>query len=358
MNEKKMVGKRSVLFSRPPIIIGAGSVAGEKEGNGAFGKCFDMVEEDPLFGGKTWEEAESKMQQLATRIALRKAGLEPQEIRYLVAGDLLGQLIATSFGIMNFNIPMFGVYGACSTMGESLAIGAMLVDGEFADYVVALTSSHFASAEKQFRYPLAYGSQRPYSATWTVTGSGAVVLASSRAKWKRKETGYVEVTGITTGTITDYGIKDSMNMGACMAPAAAELITANYSDFEIKDDYYDMIITGDLGDIGRTILLDLLREKGINISDIYTDCGLQIYDCKKQNTMSGGSGCGCSAVVLEAYVLKRMRSGEIKRVLFVPTGALLSQVSFNEGRSVPGIAHGVVLEAVKKNDKERMIKKE
>ena len=174
MNEKKMVGKRSVLFSRPPIIIGAGSVAGEKEGNGAFGKCFDMVEEDPLFGGKTWEEAESKMQQLATRIALRKAGLEPQEIRYLVAGDLLGQLIATSFGIMNFNIPMFGVYGACSTMGESLAIGAMLVDGEFADYVVALTSSHFASAEKQFRYPLAYGSQRPYSATWTVTGSGAV----------------------------------------------------------------------------------------------------------------------------------------------------------------------------------------
>ena len=160
MNEKKMVGKRSVLFSRPPIIIGAGSVAGEKEGNGAFGKCFDMVEEDPLFGGKTWEEAESKMQQLATRIALRKAGLEPQEIRYLVAGDLLGQLIATSFGIMNFNIPMFGVYGACSTMGESLAIGAMLVDGEFADYVVALTSSHFASAEKQFRYPLAYGSQR------------------------------------------------------------------------------------------------------------------------------------------------------------------------------------------------------
>ena len=158
MNEKKMVGKRSVLFSRPPIIIGAGSVAGEKEGNGAFGKCFDMVEEDPLFGGKTWEEAESKMQQLATRIALRKAGLEPQEIRYLVAGDLLGQLIATSFGIMNFNIPMFGVYGACSTMGESLAIGAMLVDGEFADYVVALTSSHFASAEKEFRFPLDYGS--------------------------------------------------------------------------------------------------------------------------------------------------------------------------------------------------------
>lgn len=223
MNEKKMVGKRSVLFSRPPVIIGAGSVAGEKEGNGAFGSCFDYVETDPLFGGQTWEEAESKMQQMATQIALRKAGLEPKEIRYLVAGDLLGQLIATSFGIMNFNIPMFGVYGACSTMGESLAIASMLVDGEFADYVVALTSSHFASAEKQFRYPLAYGSQRPYSSTWTVTGSGAVVLASARARWKRKETGYVEVYGVTTGAITDYGIKDSMNMGACMAPPTGNI---------------------------------------------------------------------------------------------------------------------------------------
>lgn len=164
-----------------------------------------------------------------------------------MAGDLLGQLIATSFGIMNFNIPMFGVYGACSTMGESLAIGAMLVDGEFADYVVALTSSHFASAEKQFRYPLAYGSQRPYSATWTVTGSGAVVLASSRAKWKRKETGYVEVTGITTGTITDYGIKDSMNMGACMAPAACDAILHNFKDMGIGPDYYDCIVTGRFG---------------------------------------------------------------------------------------------------------------
>lgn len=217
--EKKAIGKRSVLFAHPPIIIGAGSVAGEKEGEGAFGKYFDMVETDPLFGAQTWEEAESKMQQLATEIALRKAGLEPKEVRYLVAGDLLGQLIATSFGIMNFNIPMFGVYGACSTMGESLAIGSMLVDGGYADYVVALTSSHFASAEKQFRYPLAYGNQRPYSSTWTVTGSGAVVLASSEARWKRKEVGYVEVKGVTTGAITDYGIKDSMNMGACMAPA-------------------------------------------------------------------------------------------------------------------------------------------
>lgn len=350
MNEKKMVGKRSVLFSRPPIIIGAGSVAGEKEGNGAFGKCFDMVEEDPLFGGKTWEEAESKMQQLATRIALRKAGLEPQEIRYLVAGDLLGQLIATSFGIMNFNIPMFGVYGACSTMGESLAIGAMLIDGEFADYVVALTSSHFASAEKQFRYPLAYGSQRPYSATWTVTGSGAVVLASSRAKWKRKETGYVEVTGITTGTITDYGIKDSMNMGACMAPAAADVIAANLNDFQRKPEDYDQIITGDLGEVGRQILLDILQAKGYDIADRYIDCGIEIYR-DDQNVQSGGSGCGCSAVMLTGYILQKLKNQEWKRVLFVPTGALLSPVSFNEGKSVPGIAHAVILESAGENDR-------
>lgn len=344
MNEKKMVGKRSVLFSRPPIIIGAGSVAGEKEGNGAFGKCFDMVEEDPLFGGKTWEEAESKMQQLATRIALRKAGLEPQEIRYLVAGDLLGQLIATSFGIMNFNIPMFGVYGACSTMGESLAIGAMLIDGEFADYVVALTSSHFASAEKQFRYPLAYGSQRPYSATWTVTGSGAVVLASSRAKWKRKETGYVEVTGITTGTITDYGIKDSMNMGACMAPAASDTIYQNLEDFGRKPEDYDRIITGDLGEVGKEILIDLLKEKGYDVTAKLMDCGIEIYDKETQDTHAGGSGCGCSATTFASYILPKIEKGEWKRVLFVPTGALLSKVSYNEGKSVPGIAQAVVIE--------------
>lgn len=338
MNEKKMVGKRSVLFSRPPIIIGAGSVAGEKEGNGAFGKCFDMVEEDPLFGGKTWEEAESKMQQLATRIALRKAGLEPQEIRYLVAGDLLGQLIATSFGIMNFNIPMFGVYGACSTMGESLAIGAMLVDGEFADYVVALTSSHFASAEKQFRFPLEYGNQRPMSATWTVTGSGAYVLSTQRT--------HVKISGITTGKIVDYGIHDSLNMGAAMAPAAADTIAAHFTDFGSRPEEYDRIITGDLGTVGQEILFDLLKKKGYDIENNHSDCGIEIFDAKEQDTDAGGSGCGCSASVLSAYYLPKIISGEWKKVLFVPTGALLSTVSYNEGKNVPGIAHGVMLEYV------------
>lgn len=346
MSQNKMVGRRSILFARPPVVIGAGSVAGEKEGNGAFGKYYDIVETDPLFGAQTWEEAESKMQQLATQVALRKAGLEPKEVRYLVAGDLLGQLIATSFGIMNFNIPMFGVYGACSTMGESLAIGSMLVDGGYADYVVALTSSHFASAEKQFRYPLAYGSQRPYSATWTVTGSGAVVLASSEARWRRKETGYVEVAGITTGIITDYGIKDSMNMGACMAPAAADVILHNFKDLGVGPGYYDRIITGDLGTVGQRILVDMMHGYGYDIEAQHFDCGTEIYYNKEQDTNAGGSGCGCSAITLCSYILEKMRKNEWQRVLFVPTGALLSTVSFNEGNSIPGIAHGVVLEAV------------
>ena len=349
---KKTVGKRSVLFTAPPVIIGAGSVAGEKEGEGVFGKYFDLVEKDPLFGGETWEEAESKMQQLAAQIALQKAGLQPKEVRYMVAGDLLGQLIATSFGIMNFNIPMFGVYGACSTMGESLAIGSILVDGGYADYVVALTSSHFASAEKQFRYPLAYGSQRPYSSTWTVTGSGAVVLASSEVKWKRKETDYVEVRGITTGIITDYGIKDSMNMGACMAPAAADVILHNLKDMKVKPDYYDKIITGDLGTIGQRILIDMMHGYGYDIEKQHFDCGTEIYYNKEQKTNAGGSGCGCSAITLCGYILEKMRNKEWKRVLFVPTGALLSTVSFNEGNSIPGIAHGVMLEAVSDTETE------
>ena len=341
---EKTVGKRSVQFEVPPCIIGAASVAGEKEGNGAFGKYFDFVETDPLFGGNTWEEAESKMQHIAADIAIRNAGLEPGDIRYIVAGDLLGQLIATSFGIMNFNIPMFGVYGACSTMGESMGIGSMLVEGGFADYVVALTSSHFASAEKQFRFPLAYGNQRPYSSTWTVTGSGAVVLGKGDGNWKRKETGYVQISGLTTGVITDYGIKDSMNMGACMAPAACDCILNNLKDFGIQPDYYDKIITGDLGTIGQRILKDMLLGYGYDISKQHMDCGTEIYYNEEQDTNAGGSGCGCSAITLTGYILNKMRKHEWKRVLFVPTGALLSTVSFNEGNSVPGIAHGVMLE--------------
>ncbi len=343
--KKKFVGKQSLSFEQPPVITGYASVVGKKEGEGPLGSYFDLVDDDPLFGGKTWEDAESRMQKMTADLAIRKAMLAPEDIRYIVAGDLLGQLIATSFGIMDLEIPMFGVYGACSTMGESLSLGSILVDGGYADHVVALTSSHNASAEKQFRFPLEYGNQRPFSSTWTVTGSGAVVISSSDVvKSQSDKEAQIEVKGITTGKIMDYGVKDSMNMGACMAPAAADVIYQNLKDFKLSPAYYDKIITGDLGYIGQTILIDLLMEKGYDISHNHMDCGIEIYNGDTQDTHAGGSGCGCSASTLCGYILGKLRKKEWKRVLFVPTGALLSTVSFNEGNSVPGIAHGVMLE--------------
>ena len=345
---KKEIGKQSVIFETPPLIIGAASVVGEKEGNGPYGKYFDKIEMDPKAGAETWEEAEEKFQETAAKMAISKTGLKTSDIRYLVAGDLLGQLIASSFGLMSLDIPIFGVYGACSTMGESIAIGSVLVDGGFADRVVALTSSHFASAEKQFRFPMAYGNQRPKAATWTVTGSGAVVLSSQKDAQKKMQgkkniEKVVQVSGITTGKIIDYGVKDSMNMGACMAPAAADVIAQNFKDFNCQPKDYDQIITGALGKVGKDILIDMLKAKGFDISSNYMDCGIEIY-AEDQKVQAGGSGCGCSAVMLTGYILKKLQTGEWKKVLFVPTGALLSPVSFNEGKSVPGIAHGVILE--------------
>ncbi len=338
----KICGKQSLHFSKPVYISGYSSIAGKKEGEGPLGKGFDMVDEDPLFGMNTWEEAESKMQKLACQLAIRKAGYENKDIRYLLGGDLLGQLIATSFGIMSLEIPMFGIYGACSTMGEGLSLGAILVEGGYANHVVAVTSSHFAGAEKQFRFPLGYGNQRPKCASWTVTGSGAVVLSSTPGS---QPTG-IGITGITTGKVTDYGLKDSMNMGACMAPAACDVIYQNLVDFDRKPEDYDRIITGDLGVVGKEITLDIMKEKGYDITNLYMDCGIEMFDAEKQDTHAGGSGCGCSAITLTGYIMGKLRTGEWKRVLFVPTGALLSQVSFNEGQSVPGIAHGVVIENI------------
>ena len=251
---------------------------------------------------------------------------------------MYGQLIATSFGLMRYEIPMFGLYGACSTMGEALSLGAMCVNAGYAQNVIAIASSHFASAEKQFRYPLEYGNQRPVASTWTVTGAGAYIVGDKPLDKKK----CVLIKGITTGKIVDYGVKDSMNMGACMAPAAAELIEANFKDLDVDKDYYDAIFTGDLGQIGNRILSELLKEKGIDIADKLYDCGMLIYE--GETKCSGGSGCGCSAVVLGSCIMDRLIRGEYKRVLFVPTGALLSTVSYNEGKSVPGIAHGVILE--------------
>lgn len=334
------LGKQSIEIKTPVYIRSSASVVGTKEGEGPLAELFDMVGQDDMFGCGSWEEAESSLQKDAVYLALGKAKLKNEDIRYIFAGDLLGQSIASSFGLASYEMPLIGMYGACSTCGLTLSMGAMTVAGGFAGHVVCVTSSHFASAEKEFRFPLGYGNQRPLSASWTVTGSGAFVLSSDEGEKARGR-----ITGITTGKIMDYGLKDSMNMGACMAPAAASTIEQNLKDFGRRPSDYDKIITGDLGTVGQHVLIDLLNEKGIDISGQHMDCGIEIYDAKEQDTHAGGSGCGCSAVTLSAYILKKIEEGVWKRVLFVPTGALLSKTSFNEGQTVPGIAHGVVIES-------------
>ena len=332
----QIVGKQSIQFEQAPYVLGSASIVGKKEGEGPLGKLFDVVGKDDKFGEDTWEEAESTLQKEAVMLAMGKAGLKKEDIRYIFGGDLLGQNIATTFGLLELNIPLFGLYGACSTAGESLSLAAMAVAAGYGENVLAVTSSHFASAEKQFRFPLEYANQRPLSATWTVTGSGAFVLGTRRGK--------VRVTGITTGKVVDYGIKDSMNMGAAMAPAACDTIYQHLQDFQRQQGDYDKIVTGDLGTVGQEILIRLLEEKGVDISKVHMDCGIEIFDSEEQNTNAGGSGCGCSAVTLSALLLPKLEKGTYKRILFVPTGALLSTVSFNEGQSIPGIAHAVVLE--------------
>lgn len=339
---QQTVGKQSVALKEPVRILSGASIVGKKEGEGPLGDFFDVIGEDPMFGCESWEEAESILQKEAAQMAIGKANLTPQDIRFMFAGDLLAQSIASSYGVVNLEIPLYGLYGACSTMGEALSLAALAVAAGYGEYVLAMTSSHFGSAEKEFRFPLEYGNQRPLSATWTVTGSGACVLGMKGGKAK--------ITGVTTGKIIDFGLKDSQNMGACMAPAACDTIYQNMMDFNRLPEDYDKIITGDLGTVGQRILCDLLEEKGFDISKQHMDCGMKIYDGETQDTHAGGSGCGCAATVFASYILPRMAQGEWKRILFVPTGALLSKVSFNEGQSVPGIAHAVVIEALEKGE--------
>ena len=338
-----ILGKQSVAFNEPVYLSESASGAGKKEGEGPLGNLFDLTgeDDDDLFGCKSWEDAESCLQRQALSFALKKAGWKQEEVRFLFAGDLLGQEIATSFGLENFERPLFGLYGACSTCALSLTLASLIIAGGFAERAACVTSSHFGSAEKEFRYPLGYGNQRPLSATWTVTGSGAFLLAKRADSAKPAR---AAITGMTPGKIVDFGLKDSMNMGACMAPAAADTIRQHLQDFGRRPEDYDKIITGDLGSVGRTVLLDLLEKEGLDISGNHMDCGIEIYDAKEQDTHAGGSGCGCSAVVLSAYILKMLEEGVWKRVLFAPTGALLSKTSFNEGRAVPGICHCIVLE--------------
>ena len=343
LKEQRMeqcVGEASVRFREPVEIMASASVVGTKEGQGPLGALFDKVGKDDYFGGKTWEEAESNLQKEALRMALAKAELEPKDVRFLFAGDLLGQSIASSFGVSEFGIPHFGLYGACSTCGEALSLGAMMIAGGFAERIACVTSSHFATAEREFRFPLEYGNQRPLSASWTVTGSGAFLLRRAGLQ----EPGRARILGMTAGRIVDYGLKDSMNMGACMAPAAADTLVRHFKDWGRSLADYDHVITGGLGSIGRTAFLDLLAMRGIDLAEKHLDCGMLIYDAERQDVHAGGRGCGCCAVTLSAWILKQLEEGFWKRVLFLPTGALLSKTSFNEGKTVPCICHGLVLE--------------
>lgn len=345
MKPGNLLGTSSISFSRPVYIESAASVVGQKEGEGPLKDKFDRICQDSLFGMDTWEEAESSMQKETASLAIEKAGLAIQDIRMVFAGDLLAQTIASSFGIAEMGLPYYGLYGACSTMGESLSLGSMCAAAGYGSHILCATSSHFATAEKEFRYPLGYGSQRPLSATWTVTGSGACVIGPAAPKNNfGGQKGCAVITGITTGRIVDFGFRDSLNMGGCMAPAACDTICRNFRDFGRTTQDYDAVITGDLGEIGQKILFDLTSEEGFDIREVHQDCGLLIYDNKTQDTHSGGSGCGCAAAVLAAHILPEIAAGNWKRVLFVPTGAMLSKVSYNEGASVPGIAHGIVLE--------------
>lgn len=354
MNPGTITGKASISFSHPVYFQSCASVVGPKEGNGPLKSCFDMICEDPMFGEKKWETAESTLQKEAAALAIGKAGLTPENIQFVFAGDLLAQTIASSFGIAEMGIPFFGLYGACSTMGESLSLGAVMVSAGYGSHILCATSSHFATAEKEFRFPLGYGCQRPLSATWTVTGSGACILGPTPPVPKstvgaaplQSSLGYVAITGITTGKVIDFGFRDSLNMGGCMAPAACDTISQHLHDFRRSPTDYDAVITGDLGMIGRQILLDLMNKSDFDLAPVHQDCGLLIYDNKCQDTHSGGSGCGCAASVLAAYILPRVVSGFWKRILFVPTGAMLSKVSFNEGEPVAGIAHALVIEHI------------
>ncbi len=339
---KQIKGKQSTEFENDVYILGCASVVGKKEGEGPLGDNFDKVVEDPMFGQKSWEEAESEMQIEAARKVLEKCKISADDIRMIFAGDLLAQSIASCFGLVDLNRPLYGLFGACSTIGEAISLGAMAVAGGYANHVLSMTSSHFASVEKEFRFPLPYGNQRPPSSSWTVTGSGACVISSEKSN--------VKITGITSGKIVDFGLKDSQNMGGCMAPAAADTISQNMADFDRNPEDYVRIITGDLGKIGKEILMELMKQKGYDIRERYLDCGMLIFDSNTQDTNAGGSGCGCAATVLASTLIPKLVSGEWKRILFVPTGALMSKVSFFEGQSVPGIAQGVVLEHVGKEN--------
>ena len=340
MKPAAQTGKVSLAFQEPVYIQSAASIVGKKEGEGPLRDCFDMVSEDPRFGTDTWENAESTLQKETAILAIGKAGLKPSDIRMAFAGDLLAQTIASSFGIADMGIPFYGLYGACSTMSESLSIGGMLADGGFADRLICATCSHFCTAERQYRAPLELGNQRPPTAQWTVTGAGAVMVASGDSAGQAKAV----LTHTTCGRVIDLGITDANNMGAAMAPAACETLATHFCDMGRGFADYDLVVTGDLGHLGRELLIELLHEKKIDVDENKLfDCGCEIFS-ERQDTHSGGSGCGCAASMLCAHLLPEIAAGRLRRIVFMATGALLSTTTSMQGESVPGVAHAVVIE--------------
>ena len=328
-------GRQSFTLPQMPVITAWASVAGKKESEGPLAHCFDVTSKDTHFGQKTWEQAEKQLQKITLDTLLKKTGLARQELGMVFSGDLLNQCIGSSFTLRNTGIPHLGLYGACSTMAESLLLASIAVGGGFSDRVVAMTSSHFASSERQYRFPLGYGGQRTPTAQWTVTGSGAALVCAGGSGPR--------IESCTVGAVTDLGIKDANNMGAAMAPAAYATIRAHLDDMGAAPEDFDRIVTGDLGQVGKDALLELAKKDGISLGGRLEDCGTLVFDREKQDVHAGGSGCGCSAVTLCGYYLDQLNKGKLKRILFCGTGALLSPTSTQQGLPIPGVCHAVCI---------------
>ena len=332
---KKRIGKRTIRLNNMPTIIAASSVVGPKEGEGPLKDKFDLVLSNDLYGEKSWELAESKMVQTVHQMNVKKANKTLDDIDFLFGGDLINQLFPASFAARELGVPFFGIYGACSTMTEGLCLGSMAIDGGYAEYVLCSASSHYCTAERQFRFPLELGNQKPMTAQWTVTGAGGSLLA--------KDGDGPKVKYIVPGKVIDEGIDDGNNMGAAMAPAAVDTIYSYFDDTKDDPNSFDIIATGDLGKLGKEIAEDLLKKKGVDISKIYTDCGLEVFNLEEQDVHCGGSGCGCSAVVFSSYIYDKLIKKEFNKVMLVSTGALLSPTSTLQKQTIPSIAHAVVI---------------
>ncbi len=332
MASLKRIGSQTLDFQSRPSVLSWASVGGKKEKEGPLGKEFDILYEDPMVNCESFEEGESALQCAAIDKALEKVNLHSEDIDIMFGGDLLNQCIASNYAVGSFKIPFLGLYGACSTMAESLLLSAIAIDGGFCKKTIAVTSSHFCSAERQFRFPLNYGGQRTPPEQWTVTGSGAVIVSNEMK-------GKAYIKRAVPGKIVDLGVTDINNMGAAMAPAAYDTLSVFFKDTNTKPSDYDRILTGDLGSLGSGILRDLMNDDSIDLGERYTDCGCLIYNAKEQDVHAGGSGCGCSASVLCSHILKRVESGELKNVIFMATGALMSPTSIFQGKTIPAVAH-------------------